>query len=265
MKTALRDRPPEPPSWLPSRWSRSSRPRRRAPPSWPRRPSKELNSAREEAEQVRVLARESAKADLEAARQEARERIAEAQAAADDVLAEAKAVSSGMRQLANLLTVNAERILRDVANSHRAISADLRAASRDEDAPAAAEPESEPAADDAGRRAARAPRSQPRSRARGARAPRRARSATRSTRSTRRTGSTDSVRLIHEHVFVESPNVRGAVAELAIELAAPSWASRSRTGGGARSVRHCLRDRGTRSPRSGASGASSTSRTRRSS
>ena len=106
---------------------------------------KELESAREEAEQVRVLAREGAKNELDEARKEARARIAEAQAAADDVLAEAKAVSGGMRQLANLLTIHAERILRDVANSHRAISADLRAASR-EDERRAAEPSPESAA-----------------------------------------------------------------------------------------------------------------------
>ena len=99
-------------------------------------------AARQEADQVRTLARESARADVENARKEAAERIAEAQAAADDVLAEAKAVSGGMRQLAHLLTTHAERILRDVTNSHRAISADLRAASRGE-APAAAAPEPE--------------------------------------------------------------------------------------------------------------------------
>jgi hypothetical protein len=64
----------------------------------------------------------------EEARQEAAARIAEAQAAADEVLADAKAVSSGLKQLGQLLTVHAERILRDVQNSHRAISADLRAA-----------------------------------------------------------------------------------------------------------------------------------------
>ena len=92
----------------------------------------EVEAARQEAESVRALARESAQADVEAARKEARERIKEAQQAADEVLAEAKAVSSGMHQLAHLLTTHAERILRDVTNSHRAISADLRAAGRTE-------------------------------------------------------------------------------------------------------------------------------------
>jgi cell division septum initiation protein DivIVA len=97
------------------------------------------SAAQAEADQIKSQARESAQAELEAARrgvvrmgeearQEAAERIAEAQAAADEVLAEAKAVSSGLRQLGQLLTVHAERILRDVQNSHRAISADLRAA-----------------------------------------------------------------------------------------------------------------------------------------
>lgn len=104
---------------------------------------REVEAARQEAEQVRVLARESAHEDVERARKEAAARIREAQEAADEVLAEAKAVSTGMRQLANLLTVHAERILRDVANSHRTISADLRAASRDEPSSAATE---EPAA-----------------------------------------------------------------------------------------------------------------------
>jgi hypothetical protein len=63
------------------------------------------------------------------------------------VLAEAKAVSGGMRQLAHLLTTHAERILRDVTNSHRAISADLRAASGSEPPPGAApdEPADAPA------------------------------------------------------------------------------------------------------------------------
>lgn len=85
-------------------------------------------AAREEAASVRALAKEAAENDLDAAQREASARIREAQAAADDVLAEAKAVSGGMRQLAHLLTTHAERILRDVQNSHRAISADLRAA-----------------------------------------------------------------------------------------------------------------------------------------
>jgi hypothetical protein len=106
--------------------------------------TKEVEAARQEAEQVRVLARESARADLEAARKEAAERIAEAQAAADDVLAEAKAVSGGMRQLAHLLTTHAERILRDVTNSHRAISADLRAAVTADAPPPAADEEAAP-------------------------------------------------------------------------------------------------------------------------
>jgi hypothetical protein len=89
-------------------------------------------AAREEAASVRALARESAQADVESARKEASARIRDAQAAADEVLEQAKAVSSGMKQLAHLLTTHAERILRDVANSHRAMSADLRAAGRDE-------------------------------------------------------------------------------------------------------------------------------------
>jgi cell division septum initiation protein DivIVA len=93
---------------------------------------KEVTSAREEAESVRALARESAQADVEAARKEASARIRDAQEAADDVLEQAKAVSGGMKQLANLLTVHAERILRDVLNSHRAMTADLRAAARNE-------------------------------------------------------------------------------------------------------------------------------------
>jgi len=100
-------------------------------------------AASEEAASVRALARESAQADVEAARKEASTRIRAAQEAADDVLEQAKAVSGGMKQLAHLLTTHAERILRDVTNSHRAMSADLRAAARneplapaDEDAPA---------------------------------------------------------------------------------------------------------------------------------
>ena len=92
----------------------------------------EVESARQEAESVRALARESAQADVEAARKEASARIRDAQDAADEVLEQAKAVSSGMKQLANLLTVHAERILRDVTNSHRAMSADLRTAARNE-------------------------------------------------------------------------------------------------------------------------------------
>lgn len=97
------------------------------------------DAARREAAEVKAQARESAQAELadarssairlsEEAREEAAARISEAQAASDEALAEAKAVSSGLRQLAQLLTVNAERILRDVQNSHRAISANLRAA-----------------------------------------------------------------------------------------------------------------------------------------
>ena len=92
----------------------------------------EAESARQEAESVRALARESAQADVEAARKEASARIRDAQVAADEVLEQAKAVSGGMKQLAHLLTTHAERILRDVTNSHRAMSADLRAAARNE-------------------------------------------------------------------------------------------------------------------------------------
>ena len=100
---------------------------------------KVTSAAREEAESVRALAHESAQNEVESAQREAAARIREAQAAADDVLAEAKAVSAGMRQLAHLLTTHAERILRDVQNSHRAISADLRAVgSGKDDDPSAA-------------------------------------------------------------------------------------------------------------------------------
>lgn len=106
---------------------------------------KEVASAREEAEAVRALARESAQADVEAARKEASARIRDAQEAADDVLEQAKAVSGGMKQLANLLTVHAERILRDVLNSHRAMTADLRAAAGNE--PVATADNGEPAAE----------------------------------------------------------------------------------------------------------------------
>ncbi|HYI23442.1 MAG TPA: hypothetical protein VEX62_12515 [Candidatus Limnocylindrales bacterium] len=108
--------------------------------------SQQLEAARQEAESVRALARESAQADVEAGRKEARERLREAQDAADQILAEAKAVSGGMRQLANLLTVHAERILRDVTNSYNAMSADLRAAGR-EDRPPAARADAAEAAD----------------------------------------------------------------------------------------------------------------------
>ena len=103
-------------------------------------------AAREEAASVRALAKETAQNELEKAEREASARIREAQAAADDVLAEAKAVSGGMRQLAHLLTTHAERILRDVQNSHRAISADLRAASSAKADSAAEEPDAARAA-----------------------------------------------------------------------------------------------------------------------
>jgi hypothetical protein len=92
----------------------------------------EAEAARQEAESVRALARESAQADVEAARKEASARIRDAQVAADEVLEQARAVSTGLTQLAHLLTTHAERILRDVTNSHRAMSADLRAAARNE-------------------------------------------------------------------------------------------------------------------------------------
>ena len=113
-------------------------------------------AAREEAESVRALARESAQADVETAREEAAARIREAQEAADDVLEQTKAVSNGMKQLANLLTVHAERILRDVTNSHRAMTADLRAAARNE--PLAPLEEREPVPEDGEPRARARPR-----------------------------------------------------------------------------------------------------------
>jgi hypothetical protein len=96
-------------------------------------------AAQAEAAEVKRQAQQSAQAELAAARrsvvrmgeeahEEAAARVADAQTAADEALADAKAVSAGLRQLAQLLTVNAERILRDVQNSHRAITANLRAA-----------------------------------------------------------------------------------------------------------------------------------------
>ena len=117
-------------------------------------------AAREEAASVKALARESAQADVEAARNEASARIRDAQEAADDVLEQTKAVSSGMKQLAHLLTTHAERILRDVTNSHRAMSADLRAAARNEPLADVDEPAPEGAADE--------PREEPRPRRAGA-------------------------------------------------------------------------------------------------
>ncbi|MEA2385945.1 MAG: hypothetical protein QOJ22_119 [Thermoleophilaceae bacterium] len=113
----------------------------------------EAASAKEEAASVRALAREAATNEIESAQREASARIREAQAAADDVLAEAKAVSGGMRQLADLLTTHAERILRDVQNSHRAISAELRAAGS---GPADTRPEGEPGQPRAARRSSSA-------------------------------------------------------------------------------------------------------------
>ncbi len=105
-------------------------------------------AAREEAESVKALARESAQADVEHARKEASARIRDAQEAADDVLEQTKAVSSGMKQLAQLLTTHAERILRDVTNSHRAMTADLRAAARNEPLEAAPVEDRAPAPED---------------------------------------------------------------------------------------------------------------------
>ena len=127
-------------------------------------------AAQKEADAVKARARASAQAEVEAARrgavqmgeearQEAAARIAAAQAAADDVLAEAKTVSAGMRQLGQLLTVHAERILRDVQNSHRAISADLRAAG---ERAGSAEPRDHGAEKSAGDEPASRPRRQPR-------------------------------------------------------------------------------------------------------
>jgi hypothetical protein len=117
---------------------------------------KMTRAAREEAASVKALARESAQADVEAARNEASARIRDAQEAADDVLEQTKAVSSGMKQLAHLLTTHAERILRDVTNSHRAMSADLRAAARNE--PLADVEDGEPAGPGEPREGARPPR-----------------------------------------------------------------------------------------------------------
>ena len=116
-------------------------------------------AAQEEADSVRALARESAAADVESARKEASARLRDAQQAADEVLAQAKAVSGGLTQLAHLLTTHAERILRDVTNSHRALTADLRAAARNE--PIAA-------ADDRGAEEPDEPRDRPRTRRPGA-------------------------------------------------------------------------------------------------
>ena len=93
--------------------------------------------AEEEAEAIRAKAREDAEAELERARRKAIEldedvrkegarRIAEAQRAADDALEEARAISRGLRQLAETLTEQAGRILRDVQAGHRRITAELR-------------------------------------------------------------------------------------------------------------------------------------------
>ena len=117
-------------------------------------------AAKEEAASVRALAHESAQNEVESAQREASARIREAQAAADDVLAETKAVSAGMRQLAHLLTTHAERILRDVQNSHRSISADLRAVGSSKADPPA-QPSREPSEPRPARRAAAAPDDNP--------------------------------------------------------------------------------------------------------
>jgi hypothetical protein len=85
-------------------------------------------SVEAEASQIRELARAEAATIGDRARSEATKRVAGAKEAADEALAEARAVSSGLRQLGESLTAQAERILRDVQTAHRQITSDLRVA-----------------------------------------------------------------------------------------------------------------------------------------
>lgn len=100
----------------------------------------ELMRRKAEAEVEEILA--AARREGERLLEEARQRVAEleregrrelaaqresARHAADDMLAEARAVHSGLRQLGNSLSSQAERMLRDIQATHRRMEGQLRA------------------------------------------------------------------------------------------------------------------------------------------
>jgi len=123
-----------------------------------------------EVDRVRERARADAAQVGEEARAAASKRVAGAKTAADEALEEARAVSSGLRRLADSLTAQSERILRDVQAAHRQISSDLRVASggaREEGSPRA----DSPARAGAGERPRRRATGEPRTDGPGARRP----------------------------------------------------------------------------------------------
>ena len=100
----------------------------------------ELMRRKAEAEVEEILA--GARREGERLLEEARQRVTEleregrrelaaqresARQAADDMLAEARAVHSGLRQLGNSLSGQAERMLRDIQATHRRMEGQLRA------------------------------------------------------------------------------------------------------------------------------------------
>ncbi|MEX2196291.1 MAG: hypothetical protein WD844_13480 [Thermoleophilaceae bacterium] len=114
-------------------------------------------NAVQEADEMRAEAKKEASAELEAARKtaiqlgedarkEADVRVADAQRAADEALDEARAVSRGLRQLADALTDQAGRILREVETGHRRVTSELRAPTRGGPRPERSEGEERPPA-----------------------------------------------------------------------------------------------------------------------
>jgi hypothetical protein len=101
--------------------------------------------ARREGEKLLEDSQREAAELRERTRRESQERVAAAESAAGEVLEEARALSSGLKQLGQMLGNQGERILRDVQAAHRRMQADLRVS-----------PEAGPAAPPA-RRASRSP------------------------------------------------------------------------------------------------------------
>jgi chromosome segregation ATPase len=87
--------------------------------------------AASEADELRREAAARAAEERDLAHARARELVAEARAATRDVLREGEQLSGHLRELADALRINAERLLRDVREAHGALNARLDAVDRD--------------------------------------------------------------------------------------------------------------------------------------
>lgn len=85
-----------------------------------------IRDAHEEARRIRHDAERRARDIVEGARTESATALAEARAAADAVLEDAKRLGDALAKTAEMLTGEADRLVRDVQLAHRELLASLR-------------------------------------------------------------------------------------------------------------------------------------------